>query len=334
MEVSFQAGERSSEVVPVSFETVVTETGVLQLWCVARDGRRWKLEFNVREKVERMKIGIDLGTTNSALAYIDEREAEDREFPAGPHFRNAATGGRRARRSRGARCPRSCFSKTGSRWASTRASRARWCPRGWCTRPNRGSRTPMWTAPPRSCRGIRRRPGACSRRWKFRRASSPSSARSGTARMGAPLAEQDIVLTVPASFDEEARELTVMAARDAGLERLTLLEEPAAAFYSWIANNLAQSRKKLFDGQIVLVCDVGGGTSDFSLIRVSREGDLVELHAHRGGQAPAAGRRQPRSHAGLAGRNQAGRAAFHPPAQRTAPPVLGGQGDGCSTIPI
>ena len=82
---------------------------------------------------------------------------------------------------------------------------------------------------------------------------------------------------MPASFDEEARELTVMAARDAGLEKLTLLEEPAAAFYSWIANNLAHSRKKLFDGQIVLVCDVGGGTSDFSLIRVSREGDLVNF---------------------------------------------------------
>ena len=68
-----------------------------------------------------------------------------------------------------------------------------------------------------------------------------------------------------------------MAASDAGIERLTLLEEPAAAFYSWIANNLAQSRKKLFDGQVVLVCDVGGGTSDFSLIRVSREGDLVNF---------------------------------------------------------
>jgi hypothetical protein len=51
MEVSFPAGEASSEVVPVSFETVVTDTGVLQLWCVARDGRKWKLEFNVREKV-------------------------------------------------------------------------------------------------------------------------------------------------------------------------------------------------------------------------------------------------------------------------------------------
>jgi hypothetical protein len=51
MEVSFPSGEVSSEVVPVSFETVITETGVLQLWCVAHDGRKWKLEFNVREKV-------------------------------------------------------------------------------------------------------------------------------------------------------------------------------------------------------------------------------------------------------------------------------------------
>jgi hypothetical protein len=91
------------------------------------------------------------------------------------------------------------------------------------------------------------------------------------------MAEQDIVLTVPASFDEEARELTVMAAEQAGLPKLTLLEEPAAAFYSWIANNLAQSRKLLYDGQIVLVCDVGGGTSDFSLIRVARQGDLVDF---------------------------------------------------------
>ena len=77
---------------------------------------------------------------------------------------------------------------------------------------------------------------------------------------GVAIAEQDVVLTVPASFDEEARELTVMAARDAGLEKLTLLEEPAAAFYSWIANNFERNRARmLFDGQVVLVCDVGGG---------------------------------------------------------------------------
>src|SRR5579864_8157259 len=92
-----------------------------------------------------------------------------------------------------------------------------------------------------------------------------------------PLSSQDIVLTVPASFDEEARELTVQAARDAGIEKLTLVEEPAAAFYSWIANHLAQSQKSLFDGQLVLVCDVGGGTSDFTLIRVNRDGDRIEF---------------------------------------------------------
>src|SRR5450755_2820485 len=97
------------------------------------------------------------------------------------------------------------------------------------------------------------------------------------AHPNAPLAGQDIVLTVPASFDEEARELTVQAAREAGLEKLTLVEEPAAAFYSWIANHLAQSQKSLFDGQLVLVCDVGGGTSDFTLIRVHRDGDRVEF---------------------------------------------------------
>ena len=68
-----------------------------------------------------------------------------------------------------------------------------------------------------------------------------------------------------------------MAASEAGLPRLTLLEEPAAAFYSWIANNFTRSRKLLFDGQVVLVCDVGGGTSDFSLIRVSREGDSIDF---------------------------------------------------------
>jgi len=92
-----------------------------------------------------------------------------------------------------------------------------------------------------------------------------------------PLAEHEVVLTVPASFEEEARELTVEAARQAGLEKLTLIEEPAAAFYAWIAAHLSQSRRDLRDGMIVLVCDVGGGTSDFTLIRVSREGDRVEF---------------------------------------------------------
>jgi hypothetical protein len=52
MEVNLPAQQDAADVVPVSFETVVTETGMLQLWCVARDGRRWKLKFNVRERIE------------------------------------------------------------------------------------------------------------------------------------------------------------------------------------------------------------------------------------------------------------------------------------------
>jgi molecular chaperone DnaK (HSP70) len=93
---------------------------------------------------------------------------------------------------------------------------------------------------------------------------------------------QEVVLTVPASFDEEARELTVEAARIAGIEKLTLLEEPLAAFYAWIeANRHAQAGgpshhpdlardgngEDLRDGELILICDIGGGTTDFSLVR-------------------------------------------------------------------
>jgi hypothetical protein len=80
------------------------------------------------------------------------------------------------------------------------------------------------------------------------------------------LEQQRIVLTVPASFDEEARELTVEAARAAGLTHLTLIEEPIAAFYAWRAGQ--RDAAVLEHDRLALVCDVGGGTTDFSLIRV------------------------------------------------------------------
>jgi molecular chaperone DnaK (HSP70) len=86
---------------------------------------------------------------------------------------------------------------------------------------------------------------------------------------------QDIVLTVPASFDEEARELTVKAARDAGFQNLTLLEEPLAAFYAWIVTRRRSLKRYVKDGDLVLICDVGGGTTDFSLIRAQiAEGEI------------------------------------------------------------
>src|SRR4029077_20230632 len=91
------------------------------------------------------------------------------------------------------------------------------------------------------------------------------------------LQDQDIVLTVPASFDEEARELTVDAARDAGFERLTLLEEPLAAGYAGIASPARERTSRLADGRLLLVCDVGGGTTDFSLIRATVEARQVRF---------------------------------------------------------
>ena len=94
----------------------------------------------------------------------------------------------------------------------------------------------------------------------------------------APFVEQEIVVTIPASFDPAARELTAEAARAAGCERMTLLEEPQAALYSWIQQSAGGWRKQVRPGDIILVVDVGGGTSDFSLIAVlEREGNL-ELH--------------------------------------------------------
>jgi molecular chaperone DnaK (HSP70) len=88
----------------------------------------------------------------------------------------------------------------------------------------------------------------------------------------APLGDQEILLTVPASFDAVARELTSQAAQQAGLANVALLEEPQAAFYSWLARSGDQWRKTLVPGDTVVVCDVGGGTTDFSTIAVADDG--------------------------------------------------------------
>ncbi len=87
--------------------------------------------------------------------------------------------------------------------------------------------------------------------------------------------EQSIILTVPASFDAVARELTVQAAERAGL-KVTLLEEPQAALYNWLERLGDRWRKTLKINDLLLVCDIGGGTTDFSLISVQEEGgDLI-----------------------------------------------------------
>lgn len=223
-----------------------------------------------------MNVGIDLGTTNSAISYIDPQEAADANFPPihalpieQPIDANRAAALRTLpsflylsdppvvgayARDQGALVPTKTVHSAKSWLSNSEADRA--------------AKILPWDAQEE---GRVMSPVEASSRFL----AGLAEAWEHTKRT--PLAAHNLVLTVPASFDEEARELTLQAAHDAGLENLTLLEEPAAAFYAWIASHLSRSNKELFDGQIVLVCDVGGGTSDFTLVRVDREGDRVQF---------------------------------------------------------
>ena len=223
-----------------------------------------------------MKIGIDLGTTNSALAFIDPREAEGADFPPVhvlPIPQKIASGAVEARRT----LPSFLYlEEEGSVGEYAREqgalvpTRMVHSAKSWLSNAevDRTAKILPWDAQEQ---GRVLSPVEASARYLKHMATAWEAAGRGA------IAGHDVVLTVPASFDEEARELTVAAAREAGIEKLTLLEEPAAAFYAWIANHLAQSQKSLTDGMTVLVVDVGGGTSDFTLIRVARAGDRVEF---------------------------------------------------------
>ncbi|MEK7405633.1 MAG: Hsp70 family protein [Acidobacteriota bacterium] len=223
-----------------------------------------------------MKVGIDLGTTNSAVAFIDPREAEDAEFPPVhildiPQY--VAPGAVEPRRTLpsflylGDHNYIGAYARDQGALVPTRLVHS---VKSWLSNPDvdRTAKILPWDSQET---GRVLSPVEVSAQYLAHMRDAWERAR------GAPLAGEDVVLTVPASFDEEARELTVQAAADAGLAKPTLLEEPAAAFYSWIANHLSESRKNLFDGQTVLVCDVGGGTSDFTLIRVTRQGDRIDF---------------------------------------------------------
>jgi hypothetical protein len=240
-------------------------------------------------------VGIDLGTTNSALAYCERNgEAEearievhaipqivnpnevaertllpsflyipaDLDFPAGslslawdasPDF----VVGELARK-RGAENPGRLVSSAKS-WLSYAAA-------------NRTAPILPWHAPEDVSRLS---PVEASSRYLQHLRSAWDVQRAGQEKHR--LAEQEVLLTVPASFDEEARELTLRAAEQAGLQCVTLLEEPQAAFYAWLESQGDAWRKRIKLGDLVLVCDVGGGTTDFSLIAVSEENGDLEL---------------------------------------------------------
>lgn len=224
-----------------------------------------------------MSVGIDLGTTNSALAFIDPAEAENADFPP-IHILEIPQPVRPGLIESQRTLPSFLYLGDDQSYVGAYAreqgalvpTKTVHSAKSWLSNPDvdRTAKVLPWDA---------QEAGRVLSPVEVSTLYLKHIREAWEARSKASLNDQRVVLTVPASFDEEARELTVQAANDAGLTNLTLIEEPAAAFYSWIANHLTQSQKSLFDGQVVLVCDVGGGTSDFTLIKVGRTGDLVEF---------------------------------------------------------
>jgi molecular chaperone DnaK (HSP70) len=236
----------------------------------------------------RYIVGIDLGTTNSAVAYVDTRgkarpSPDIRPFPV-PQLVAAGEAAPRAMlpsflylvgehelppgaaalpwRDEAARIVGEFARVQGARVPSRLVSSAKsWLGHGGV---DREAGILPWGAPKEVPR-VSPVEASAAYLAHVRDAWNSTFAREDPR---AKLEEQEVVLTVPASFDEAARELTVEAAKRAGLARLTLLEEPQAAFYCWIVAHHDAWQAQVRAGELILVCDVGGGTTDFSLITV------------------------------------------------------------------
>lgn len=242
----------------------------------------------------RYAIGIDLGTTHCALSWVDTETSDGENIVQGmldvpqltgpgaiegkpllpsfiylPHASEMAAGDLALPWAAGDAAPDFA---TGE-WARTRGAatpiRLVSSAKSWLCHPGvdrRGPLLPM-DAPEEV---LRISPLEASTRYL-----SHLRAAWDAQHPEAPLAQQDVTVTIPASFDPAARELTAEAAQAAGLAHLTLLEEPQAALYSWIERSTGQWRKQVRQGDIILVVDVGGGTTDLSLMAVlERDGNL------------------------------------------------------------
>jgi molecular chaperone DnaK (HSP70) len=236
----------------------------------------------------RYLIGIDLGTTNSAVAYVDTQEAITGDTPAIHIFKvlqliaegelgslptlpsflyfageEDAPGSLRLPWEEQPKFVAGVFAREQGALVPGRQVNSA---KSWLCHDavDRTARILPWGAqqPDQACSPVE----ASTRYLAHMRDAWNHTMAGGSDELR--FERQEIVLTVPASFDEEARELTVKAARDAGFEKLTLLEEPQAAFYAWIVTHRRSLKRYLKDGDIVLICDVGGGTTDFSLVRV------------------------------------------------------------------
>jgi len=233
----------------------------------------------------RYVLGIDLGTTNSVLAYtsLDEEEPRVELLPI-PQLVAPGTIESRAALPSFVYLASEHEAGGGSfdlEWATDRdfavgelarrqaaevPDRTVGAAKSWLCHSRVDRHQPIlpWNAPA-EVRKIS--PVTASRRYLEHLVGTWEAAFPDT-----PVADQHVVLTVPASFDASARELTREAALAAGLpERLVLLEEPQAAVYSWLAATGDRWRRLLSVGNTLLVCDVGGGTTDLSLVAVAEE---------------------------------------------------------------
>lgn len=237
-------------------------------------------------------VGIDLGTTHTVLAYCDNRTDAAIETFAVPQLTGPGTiersdilpsfilipdpsevadeaivvpwetEGRMVigeyARERGAEIPHRLISSAKSWLCHPMVDR------NAAILPWQGSQPSMKRSPVEASAAILKH---LARAWNHEQVGRGLSSNNGSTR----LEDQEILLTVPASFDALARDLTVKAAAMAGLYHVTLLEEPQAALYAWISGEQENWRKYLRPQDLILVCDIGGGTTDFSLIQVGEE---------------------------------------------------------------
>jgi len=243
----------------------------------------------------RFVVGIDLGTTNSALAFVDTGRGDTPrcEGLAVPQVVGPGTvedrlllpsflylPGANEQPAGSLKLPWDanrdyCVGEFARNFGSQVPTRLVSSAKSWLCHAGVDRRAPIlpWKAPEG---GRTVSPLEASTRYLKHLAES-WNARVAKDVAGHRLEQQDIILTVPASFDAVARELTVEAARAAGLENLTLLEEPQAAFYAWLDACGEDWREQVRVGDLILVADVGGGTSDFTLIEVGEEAGNLSL---------------------------------------------------------
>ncbi|MEY4948858.1 MAG: Chaperone protein HscA [Pseudomonadota bacterium] len=252
-------------------------------------------------KPSRFVVGIDLGTTNCALAWVDTAEpgapgaaprirtfaipqwtasgsVEDRSLL--PSFLYLTAAGEAA-----SALPWGSAGEIAGVYASRRAAEVPdqvvTSAKSWLCHPGVDRLAPIlpWVAA-----------GSGAPETEVRRVSPVAASAAYLSHLrdawnhahavddpGARLEEQDVYLTVPASFDAAARELTRLAAAEAGLDRVHLLEEPQAAVYAWVEAGGDKWREQVRAGDLVLVCDLGGGTTDLSLVTVEDERGQLAL---------------------------------------------------------